>query len=265
VTDDVLVDRAGPVASITFNRPHRRNSFTTGMLVDVRRALLDCEADPAVRVVVLRGAGGVFSSGADLSALNTSDSVAVRHSNRAWIDMFATIERLELPVLASVSGPAVAGGTELTLACDLVVAAESSMFGLSEMRVGVIPGAGACVRLTRWVGRAVAKELLFTGDPITARRAYEVGLVNRVVPDGDLEEATAHLTELLASRSPAALAAAKRAVNIGSELDLDRGVEYVLGEFAALFDQPDQAEGMNAFLEKRTPVFAPRRPRGDAR
>lgn len=253
------VDRDGPIGCVTLDRPERRNALTQAMLASLRAALLDLERDAAVRVVVLRGAGGVFSTGADLGELADVGPDEVRRSNRDWIDLFATIERLDLPVIASVEGWAVAGGTELTLACDLVVAARGARFGLSEMRVGVIPGAGACIRLTRWVGRARAKEILFTGDPITADRAYELGLVNRVVADGELAAATRDLALTLAGRSSAALTAAKRAVNIGSELDLDRGIEYALGEFSALFAGPDQREGMTAFLEKRPPAFAARR------
>ena len=262
MSTDLRVEIDGPVGTVTFTRPEQRNAFTQHMLHDLRRMLFALEADPAVRVVVLRGSGGVFSSGADLSALQASTPAAVRRSNRDWIDLFAAIERLELPVVASVEGYAVAGGTELILACDLVVASDTARFGLSEMRVGVIPGAGACVRLTRWVGRAAAKELLFTGDPISAERARDIGLVNRLVPTSELDAATRELATKLASRSSAALSAAKRAVNVGSELDLDRGIEYVLAEFAALFDGADQREGMKAFLQKRAPVFETRR-RGD--
>lgn len=256
---EVQVVRDGAVGCVTFNRPDRANAFTQAMLVAIRAALRDLDGDPEVRVVVLRGAGGVFSAGADLTEVAAADPAGVRHSNRAWIELFAAIERLELPVIASVEGHAIAGGTELTLACDLVVAAENARFGLTEIRVGVIPGAGACVRLPRWVGRAHAKELLFTGDVIRAERAYELGLVNRVVPDGTLWTATAELAQHLASRSSAALAAAKRAVNIGAELDLDRGIEFVLGEFASLFAGADQKEGMSAFLDKRAPTYSPRR------
>lgn len=259
---DVEVGTVGAVGHVRFNRPHRRNAFSRAMLVALRTALLELEADPAVRVVVLSGTGGVFSTGADLSELRDSDSEAVRRSNRDWIDLFATVERLEVPVVASVAGWAIAGGTELTLACDLVIAADDARFGLSEMRVGVIPGAGACIRLTRWLGRARTKEILFTGEPIPARQAHDWGLVNRLVPAADLEVETQRFAELVASRSSAALRAAKRAVNIGSELDLDRGIEFALHEFAALFDGPDQHEGMAAFLEKRPPSFAPRRTGG---
>lgn len=258
MTGDLSERVDGPIGFVTFERPAQRNAFTRDMLRDLRQMLLALEGDPRVRVVVLRGSGGTFSSGADLTELRASSAASVRASNREWIDLFATVERLRVPVIASVEGHAIAGGTELTLACDLVLASSDAYFGLTEMRVGVIPGAGACVRLTRWVGRAAAKEMLFTGDPITADRALQLGLVNRVVPPYDLEADTHELALRLASRSSAALAAAKRAVNIGSELDLDRGIEYALGEFSALFGEPDQREGMNAFLEKRDPVFEPR-------
>lgn len=256
---EVQVAREGAIGWVTFSRPDRANAFTQAMLTATGQALRDLDGDPDVRVIVLRGAGGVFSAGADLAELAASDPDSIRHSNRAWIELFAAIERLDLPVIASVEGYAIAGGTELTLACDLVVAAENARFGLTEIRVGVIPGAGACVRLPRWVGPARAKELLFTGDIISAARAHELGLVNRVVPDGSLRAATTEFAQHLATRSSAALAAAKRGVNIGAELDLDRGIEFVLGEFAALFAGPDQKEGMTAFLDKRTPIFAPRR------
>jgi enoyl-CoA hydratase/carnithine racemase len=129
------------------------------------------------------------------------------------------------------------------------------MLGLAEIRVGVMPGAGAVTRLTRWVGRAVAKEILMTGDPITGVEAHRIGLVNRVVPaDRVLDEARA-LADLLASRSPLALGAVKRAVNVGGEMTLDQGMAYTLQEFALLFDSHDQEEGMTAFLEKLPPRF----------
>jgi len=158
-------------------------------------------------------------------------------------------------VIAQVHGYAIAGGTETTLCCDLVIASDDAKLGLAEIKVGVIPGAGACVRLTRWVGRAQAKEILMTGDMIPAEEAKRLGLVNRVVPRETLEEETMTLARQIASRSPLAIAAAKRAVNVGSELDLEKGIEYVLREFALLFATEDKVEGMTAFLEKREANF----------
>jgi enoyl-CoA hydratase/carnithine racemase len=256
MSENIRVERSGQIATVIIDRPAKLNAFTIEMLIDMREALVALGATPSVRVVVIASAGGrAFSTGADLAEMQDMDRFTVRASNRRWIDLFATIESIPQPVIASVGGHAIAGGTELTLCCDFVVAAEAATFGLTEMRVGVIPGAGACARLTRWVGRAAAKELLMLGDPVDAREAHRLGLVTRVVPDDQLDAATEQLAERLASRSPIALAAAKRAINIGSELDIDRGIEYVLQEFSILFGGPDQREGMAAFLEKREPNY----------
>ncbi len=255
-TDHILMERDGPVATIVINRPDKLNAFTNEMLVAAKERLLECDANPEVRVVVIRGAGDrAFCTGADLAELAGSGPFEVRDSNRDWIDLFHAIETVKVPVVASVHGHCIAGGTELTLCCDLVVASQDATFGLAEARVGVIPGAGAAVRITRWVGRAIAKEILMLGEAWPAAEAHRIGLVNRLVARAELETATAELAGALAQRSPLALAAAKRAVNIGSEMDLDRGIEYVLQEFALLFAAGDQKEGMKAFLEKRSPRF----------
>lgn len=256
MSDHILLERSGAVANLTINRPEKLNAFTLEMLAAARERLLECDGDPDIRVVVIRGAGDrAFCTGADIAELADSGPLEVRNSNRAWIDFFATIESIGLPVVASVHGHCIAGGTELTLCCDLVIASDDAQFGLAEARVGVIPGAGASVRLTRWVGRAIAKEILMLGDAWPASDAFRVGLINRLVSRAELETATAELATALCQRSPLALAAAKRAVNIGGEMDLDRGIEYVLQEFALLFAAGDQSEGMKAFLEKRPPEF----------
>jgi len=252
----IRVQDADAVRTITFDRPEKRNAFDEAMLAEIHDAIVDAGRTDAVRVVVLTGDERAFSTGADLREYASFDALGARASNlRSWMRTLGAIEALEKPVIAAVRGAAVAGGTETILACDLVVAAQDAMLGLAEMRVGVMPGAGAVTRLTRWVGRALAKEILMTGDPITGAEAHRIGLVNRVVPaERVLDEAQA-LAALLASRSPLALAAVKRAVNIGGEMTLDQGMAYTLQEFALLFDSHDQAEGMNAFLEKRPPRF----------
>lgn len=252
----VLLAVDGPVATVTFNRPAQHNAFDRPLLHELEAVLAGLADSAEVRVVVLTGAGErAFSAGADLVDLVDVDAGTVRDYNRIWISLLRTMERLPQPVIASVRGHAVAGGTELTLACDLVIAADDAVFGLTEIRVGVIPGAGACVRLPRWVGRAAAKELLMLGDPVPAAEALRMGLVNRVVAAADLGAETNKLALRLASRPAQALAAVKRAVNVGGEMDLDRGIDYVLMEFAFLFTTWDQREGMQAFLEKRPPAF----------
>jgi enoyl-CoA hydratase/carnithine racemase len=256
--EHLIVERDGHVAVITFDRPDKMNAFTTQMLRDLTAILRGFEAAGDVRACILRGSGRAFSTGADLAEMVSKTPFDVLESNRDWITMYNAIETVPFPVIAQVHGYAIAGGTETTLACDLVVASDDAKLGLAEIKVGVIPGAGACVRLTRWVGRAQAKEILMTGDMIPADEARRLGLVNRVVPREELEEATMALARQLASRSPLAMAAAKRAVNVGGELDIEKGIEYVLREFALLFATDDQVEGMTAFLEKREARFTGR-------
>ena len=253
--EHLIVEQDGYVATITFDRADKMNAFTTQMLRDITAILRGFEAAGDVRACILRGSGRAFSTGADLAELVHKTPFDILESNRDWITMYNAIETVPFPVIAQVHGYAIAGGTETTLACDLVVASEDAKLGLAEIKVGVIPGAGACVRLTRWVGRAQAKEILMTGDMIPADEAKRLGLVNRVVAADRLEEETVALARQLASRSPLAIAAAKRAVNVGSELDMEKGIEYVLREFALLFATDDQVEGMTAFLEKRDAEF----------
>lgn len=253
--ETILVDE-GSVGVVTFNRPDKRNAFNQQLLQELTLAIQIFAQNSETRVIILRGVQeSAFSAGADLAELAGLDAEGFRSSTRSWIELFHLIESIPLPVIASVGGWALAGGTELILACDFVVASEGAWFGLTEAHVGVIPGAGAGVRLPRWVGRAAAKEILMLGNPIRSDEAYRLGLVSRLVPDGELDSATMKLAVELTQRSAAALAAAKRAVNIGAEMDLDRGIEYVLLESAMLFGASDQREGMAAFLEKRVPKW----------
>lgn len=256
MTEPILVEQDGPVTTLRINRPERRNALDRDALLVLDQCLREASDRDATRVVVLAGDATAFSTGADLNEYVGYDAPAVRRSNlETWMRVFDTIEALDEPVIASVAGYAIAGGTELTLCCDMVVAARGARFGLTEARVGVIPGAGATVRLPRWVGRAAAKEILMLGDLIDAKEAHRLGLVNRVVDDTELAEATRELAARLATRSPSALAAAKRCVNVGADLPLAAGMAYALGEFALLFDGHDQREGMQAFLDKRPPEF----------
>lgn len=254
--DTILLDVKEKVAFITFNRPKVMNAFNTHMLHECIDAMEKCRDDGNVRVVVFRGAGDkAFSAGADIAEIKDNGPWEQLVYNRLWIQFFHMIENVRKPMIASVHGYAPGGGTELSLCCDIVLASEDAKFGLAEIKIGVIPGAGACVRLPRWVGKAKAMEILMTGDFLPAAEAHRIGLVNHVVPRDQLESFTWEFAQKLAQKSPLALAAAKAAVNAGAELDRDRGVEYVLNEFLLLFATQDQKEGMRAFLEKRPPVF----------
>lgn len=254
--DNLLYEVRDGIAFITFNRPHVLNAFNTALLREGISALEECAGNGDVRVVVFRGAGEkAFSAGADISEIQGNDPFRQIAYNRLWIRFFHLIENIRKPMIASVHGFAPGGGTELSVCCDMVIASDDAKFALAEIKIGVIPGAGATVRLPRWVGKAKAMEMLMTGDFVDAHEAHRIGLINKVVPRAELAAATEELAAKLASRSPLALAAAKAAVMVGAEMDRDRGIEYALDEFALLFASEDQKEGMKAFLEKRPPVF----------
>lgn len=255
----LLFDVEGNIAFITFNRPQVLNAFNTEMLHDCIRALEHCRDTEVIRVVVFRGAGEkAFSAGADISEIQGNDPFRQREYNLLWIEFFRLVENIRKPMIASVHGYAPGGGTEFTLCCDIVIASDDARFALAEIKIGVIPGAGATIRLPRWVGKAKAMEILMTGDFLDAAEAHRIGLINQVVPKQELKNATLAMAKKIAQRSPLALGAVKAAVNIGAEMDRDRGIDYALCEFLLLFASEDQKEGMRAFIEKRAPVFTGR-------
>lgn len=244
------------VATITINRPSKLNAIDSACLAQMRTWLETAHEDDDVRVVVIRGEGGrAFTAGADLNEIATYGPAEMAVYNRQWLALFDQIEALGKPVVASIEGWATGGGTEMSLACDLVVCADNARFGLAEINVGVIPGAGAAVRLTRMTGRLRAKELLMLGRTITAEQAVDWGLANFCVPVAELGRATRELALELASKPPLALAAAKACINVGAEAAMPIALEYELREFLLLFTTEDQKEGMSAFLEKRRADF----------
>ena len=254
--DTILFEVKDRIAFITFNRPEVMNAFNTKMLHEGIHALERCRDDKEIRVVVFKGAGDrAFSAGADIAEIQDNGPYEQLAYNKLWVEMFYMIENIRKPMIASVRGFAPGGGTELSVCCDMVLASEDAKFALAEVNIGVIPGAGATVRLPRWVGKAKAMEILMTGEFIDAKEAHRIGLINHVVPTEELEEFTLKFAQKLANAAPLALSAAKAAVNIGAEMDRDRGIEYVLREFLLLFASKDQKEGMKAFIEKRKPVF----------
>lgn len=254
--DTLLFEVNEGIAFITFNRPKVLNAFNTHMLHECIDVLDRCKEDKAVRVIIFQGAGDrAFSAGADIDEIKDNDPFQQLAYNRLWVHFFNQIENIRKPMIASVQGYAPGGGTELSLCCDMVLAADDAKFALAEIKIGVIPGAGATVRLPRWVGKAKAMEILMLGEFLEAKEAHRIGLVNHVVARAELEAFTLKFARKLAKRSPLALAAAKATVNIGAEMDRDRGIEYALNEFLLLFASKDQKEGMRAFIEKREPTF----------
>jgi enoyl-CoA hydratase len=253
---NIIYEKTDQVGVVTFNRPKVHNAFNTHVIRELIHCFEDIEADDDVRVIVLRGAGGkAFSAGADLDEIKDNGPMEQRPYQYLWMKWFRHIETIRKPVIASVEGYAPGGGTEITVCCDLVIAADDAKFGLAETKVGVMPGAGATVRLTRWVGKAKAMEILMLGNFFSAEEAMELGLANKVVPKAQLWDETMKIAKELCERPPLALAAVKMAVNVGGEMDLYKGIDFALEEFLLLFASEDQKEGMKAFLEKRKPVW----------
>jgi len=256
----LLEERDGAVAILTLNRPHRLNALTAELTDALRTSLRRLDGTPEVRAVVITGAGRAFSSGADLKA-GTGD--AERLLREHYNPLVATMAELDLPVVAAVNGVAAGAGASLAFACDLRVAAEPARFQLSFVKVGLIPDAGATWTLPRLVGTTRAAELALLGRALPAREALEWGLVNRVVGEGEALAASIGLAQELADVS-SSVGAAKRALREGLSRDLtgQLALEARLQGEAQL--EPDFAEARQAFVEKRPPRFAARRPSGRA-
>ncbi len=254
--ETIIIEKKNNVGYLIFNRPEKLNAINEKCLEESYEAVKYFDNSEEVRVIVIKGSGEkAFSAGADISELADANSEFIEPYNRKWLKFFSAIEESPKPVIASINGWATGGGTELSVCCDFVICSEDAQFGLTEINIGVFPGAGAAIRLTRHMGRLKAKEILMLGDFITSTKAVELGLANYLVPKKDLDNETIKLSENLAKKAPLALAAIKRTINEGSELEMEMALEYELSEFIKLFSTNDQKEGMKAFLEKRLPNF----------
>ena len=250
-----VADR-GAVRTITVARPDKLNALNRDTLNELTLAFAQAAQDDAVRVVVLAGAGEkAFVAGADISEMSGCSSVQAQAFSRAGQRLMSSIERLGKPVIARVQGFALGGGMELAMACHLRVASEKAKFGQPEINLGLIPGFGGTQRLLRLAGRSAALELCLTGTPVNAQRAYELGIVNRVVAPEALDETVEALADQLAAAAPLAAAGILDAVLQGGETSLDQGLEFETQGFALMFSTEDMREGTRAFLEKRKAAF----------
>ncbi|BDZ63417.1 enoyl-CoA hydratase/isomerase family protein [Agromyces mangrovi Wang et al. 2018] len=251
----------GAVATVTIDRPAALNALSRRVLEELAAAFdALAGAGTALRGVVLVGAGGrAFVAGADIRELSDLDAEGAAAMGRLGHDAVARIESLGAPVIACVDGYALGGGLELALACDFVYASAQSRFGLPEVSLGVIPGFGGTVRLPRAVGLARAKELIYSGRMVDAAEAERIGLVSRVESDRDALLAAARATlDEIGTRSPSAVALAKRVLVDASGTPTERATELEIGGFSRAFGTEDMREGTSAFLDKRTPEFTGR-------
>jgi enoyl-CoA hydratase len=244
------------IATITFNRPKALNAINGALLAEFSRALDEVAADEDIRVLILTGAGDKsFVAGADINELATFDSLKAKAFTRKGHDIISKLQQLPIAVIAAVNGFALGGGTEIAIACDFIYASDNARFGQPEINLGVVPGFGGTQRLPRLIGTNMAKELIFTGKMISAPEALQVGLVNKVVAQGDLMEEVMKTAGIIASKGKVSLREAKQAVNRGMNVDLAQGCAIEIDAFALCYASPDAKEGTSAFLEKRKPAF----------
>ncbi|MDA8403837.1 MAG: enoyl-CoA hydratase-related protein [Desulfobacteraceae bacterium] len=252
----IILETDGPVATITLNRPKSLNALNTEVLNELFQAAEAVEADASVRVLILTGSGGkAFAAGADiteLAELNTLQGKAFAAGGHKTMRRFQT---LPIPVIAAVNGFALGGGLELALSCDFIYASENAKFGLPEITLGLIPGFGGTQRLSRIIGKNMAKEMIFTGKTITAAEALGLGIVNQVVPAGELMESALKTARAIAAKGGVSLCMAKQAINQGMDVDLAAGCQMEIDAFAICMASQDAKEGTHAFLEKRKPEF----------
>ena len=243
------------ICYITINRPQAMNALNDEVLDELHAAFAAFEADAHAKAAILTGEGKAFVAGADIAQMHSLDAVGGRAMMIKGHNVMNYMESIEKPIIAAVNGFALGGGCELAMACDFRIASEKAKFGQPEVGLGIIPGFGGTQRLPRLVGKAMGKYLIMTAEMITAQRALEIGLCEKVVAPEELIGTAEELAKVIMSKAPIAIAAAKKAVNVGYGMDMQTASAWEIECFTAPFASADKTEGMGAFLEKRAPEF----------
>ncbi|HEE1220691.1 TPA: 2,3-dehydroadipyl-CoA hydratase [Klebsiella pneumoniae] len=244
---DLLIHRHGRVLQLTLNRPQARNALNNALLTQIAEALEAAAVDDSVGVCVIRGNARFFAAGADLNEMAEKDLPATLDDIRPRL--WARIDAFTKPLIASVNGYALGAG------CDLIVAGDNARFGLPEITLGIMPGAGGTQRLIRSVGKALASRMVLSGESIDARQAQQAGLVSDIHPAALTDEYALKLATTIARHSPLALRAAKQSLRLSQEVSLQAGLQQERQLFSLLSATEDRREGIDAFLQKRTPEF----------
>lgn len=253
----LLIEDAGSVRILTINRPQHRNALCSELVDQLRHAIDVAGTTSFVRVVIITGQGEkAFVAGADIGELYNASPARAEQASRTATDLYARIRQCTKPVIAAINGHCLGGGLELALACDIRIATASAVFGLPEVKLGILPGGGGTVHLRRLVGDSAARALCLTGSTIDAIRAYGLGLVTEVVfPPTELMVAALRLANELAALSTTAVVRMKQTLNLTETCEALSGEAIERTAFALCFTSPDQQEGMKAFMERREPQF----------
>ena len=254
--ETILYEKKGAIAYVTLNRPKVLNALNKQAIADLRSAFEDAKDDAAVRGVILTGAGDkAFIAGADIGEMSADTPVQTAEKTRQGQAVMDLIENLGKPVIAAINGFALGGGCEAALASTIRLAAETAKFGLPEVKLGIMPGYGGTQRLPRLVGKGVALQLILSGAMIGAQEAYRTGLINEVVPNGELIGRAEAILNQIGANAPQSVRLALEAVNKGMETSLSEGLLLESSFVAICASTEDRKEGTSAFLEKRVPQF----------
>ena len=254
----VLYEATDGVAKITINRPSKYNALNVAVVSKLTEFMKKAEADENVRVVILTGAGDkAFAAGADISEFSDKNSQTVRALADNGQNLCKYMESMSKPIIAAINGFALGGGCEIAMGCDIRYASANARFGQPEINLGIIPGFGGTVRLPRIVGLGIAKELVFTGDPIKSDEALRIGLVNKVFDTPDaLQEGAMELAKKLVLKPGVALKLAKQSLQKAWEIPLEKNLAFEVEVFCDTFETEDKDEGVDAFLNKREAKFS---------
>lgn len=253
--NNLLLKKEGNICVLSINRPNALNALTTEVLKELKDAIGIVENDQDVYVLIITGEGKAFVAGADIVEMKDKNAEEARAFAKLGIEVFRRLELMEKPVIAAINGFALGGGCELAMSCDIRIAGEKAKFGQPEVGLGITPGFAGTQRLSRLVGMAKAKELIFTADIINAQEAEKIGLVNKVVTQEELLETVMEMAKKIASKGQFAVRYSKTAINRGIETDIETAMAIERDLFGLCFATEDQKEGMNAFIEKRRPEF----------
>jgi enoyl-CoA hydratase len=254
--ENTVYEKRGAIATITINRLEALNALNKKTLLEILSRVEDANGDENIRVIIITGAGNrAFSAGADIKMLKELDSSKATKLSRLGHELYDKIEELGKPVIAAINGYALGGGLELAMACDIRIASENARLGQTEINVGLIPGWGGTQRLPQFVGKSMAKEMIFTGKIIDAKTAERLGLVNAVVPPDQLMFVVRELATEIANKSSVSIKLAKELINSSLETRLKVGEKHEAEAFGIVASTEDFKEGVAAFLEKRKPKF----------